>query len=171
MSAPVIDGVLWKRAPHSAVTLHQQRTCKLENAVLSYMSGKGSPKTVELLLEKGADATLVDHHKRTAQQLAEARNFPKIAELISYCAEQARINKQSFGDVIQRAAFIRTAVGNFKASLGTVSFAAETKMVPLAHARPRPRLEPWAVGYGPWAVAGRGRQSASALPLSSFTAL
>ena len=51
MSAPVIDGVLWKRAPHSAVTLYQQRTCKLENAVLSYMSGKGSPKTVELLPE------------------------------------------------------------------------------------------------------------------------
>ena len=82
---------------------------------------KGHAKTVELLLERGADTELMDNHKKTAAMHAEARGFKAIKALIDYCAEQSRANKRSFTNVIARAAFIKTAVTNFKASLGTVN--------------------------------------------------
>ena len=46
---------------------------------------------------------------RTAHALAEARGFVAIAELISYCGEQAAKNQSSFFDVLARAANPETA--------------------------------------------------------------
>ena len=91
---------------------------------------KGHAKTVELLLERGADTELADHHKKTAAMHAEARGFKAIKALIDYCAEQAKQqNQTSFGNVIARAAFIKTAVANFKASLGAVNPTVEADKV------------------------------------------
>ena len=110
---------------------------------------KGHAKTVELLLERGADTELMDNHKKTAAMHAEARGFKAIKALIDYCAEQSRANKRSFTNVIARAAFIKTAVTNFKASLGTVNPAIEADKVPtaankmIAAARGRQVRAPW----------------------------
>ena len=82
---------------------------------------KGHPRTVELLLERGAATELFDNHKRTAAMHAEARGFAQIQTLLEYCARKARENKTHFANIIQRAAFFKTAVQNFKASLGTVN--------------------------------------------------
>ena len=99
-----------------------------------WASQRGHAKTVELLLERGANTEITDTtaNKRTALQLAEARGFVGIADLIQYCAEQAKINNNkpsSFGEVIARAAVVKSAVASFKSTLGHVSISADCKKV------------------------------------------
>jgi len=89
-------------------------------------ANKGHARAVELLLERGADCEVVDNHKRTAFQLAEARGFRGIADLLAFWAEQQRQNRSTFHDVIKRAQLML----NFKASCGSLNPEAEVLKVP-----------------------------------------
>ena len=75
MTPPLIQGVLFKRSPHSAVTIYQRRACTLENGVLSYTSGKGHTKTVDLLPEMHVQVTSEKRSEFTLSAIGRVYHF------------------------------------------------------------------------------------------------
>jgi hypothetical protein len=117
----------------SKINMHEGDKHEAGYTPLMCAANKGHAQTVEMLLEKGASTGEVDNHKRTAAQLAELRGFQAIADLIHYVAEQQR--SKSLVAVVNTQKLIRTAVGNFRSSLGHISFEKDTeKAAPAAAA-------------------------------------
>ena len=90
---------------------------------LMHAAYHGHNKTVDLLLDLGADPTTTNNAGRTAASLAEMKGFKMIADMCTYVASQVEASKsKSIGNVAARALLVKQAASNFK---GGVSLASE----------------------------------------------